>query len=190
MTRQGRPARGALRVVAGELAGRRFDAPTGSSTRPTADRVRQATFNALDSMGAVEGARVIDPFAGSGALGIEALSRHAAHAAFADTDRMAVEVVGSNLRALGLEGRASVRCATAEAVLAEGAWDLVLLDPPYAYDGWSTLLVRVLEQLAPDGVAIIESPQEVSLPPGLECVRAKTYGGTVVQIVARAGAPT
>lgn len=184
------PSRGSLRVVAGELAGRRFDAPAGEGTRPTADRVRQATFNALESMGAVDGARVLDACAGSGALGIEALSRGAARAVFADTSAEATSVVSENLRSLGVADRAAVRTAPARTVLAEGPWDLVLLDPPYAFDGWDELLAVVAEHLAPEGVVVIESDREVALPGPLACVRAKAYGGTVVTIAAPAGAPS
>jgi 16S rRNA (guanine966-N2)-methyltransferase len=177
-------------VVAGELAGRRFDAPAGEGTRPTADRVRQATFNALESMGVVDGARVLDACAGSGALGIEALSRGAAHATFADTSADAAAVVTENLRSLDLVERSSVRSAPARTVLGEGSWDLVLLDPPYAFDGWEELLAVVAQHLAPDGVVVIESDREVIVPSPLACVRAKAYGGTVVTIAAPAGAPS
>jgi 16S rRNA (guanine966-N2)-methyltransferase len=179
---------GALRVIAGELAGRRFDAPPGPATRPTADRVRQATFNALESLGGVEDARVLDAFAGSGALGIEALSRGAARATFADTDRAAAEAVVRNLRSLGLERRADVRRTPAASVLLDGPWDLVLLDPPYAYDRWPELLAAVAAQLAPEALVVIESDHEVPLPAELACVRSKAYGGTVVQFAALAGA--
>ena len=82
-----------MRVIAGELRGRRLVAPKGATTRPTSDRVREATFNALGSMAAIEGARVLDAFAGSGALGIEALSRGADHCAFVERDRAALEAL-------------------------------------------------------------------------------------------------
>ena len=87
------PTKGALRIVAGTVGGRRIDVPPGQGTRPTSDRVREALFNALESLDAVDGARVLDAFAGSGALGIEALSRGASHATFADTDPQAIEVI-------------------------------------------------------------------------------------------------
>lgn len=185
------PAKATLRVVAGSAGGRRIEVPPGSGTRPTSDRVREATFNALASLGAVEGARVFDGFAGSGALGIEALSRGAAHATFADADPQAVAVVERNLRALDLADSATVLARPAERALGERRpFDLVLLDPPYAYEGWPALLAEVVASLAPGGVVVIESDREVVLPDGLVGVRSKAYGGTVVQFAAAAGAPT
>lgn len=185
------PVKAALRIVAGSAGGRRIDVPAGSSTRPTSDRVREAVFNALESLGAVDGARVLDAFAGSGALGIEALSRGAAHATFADLDPQAVAVVNRNLAALGLAGEATVLTRPAERALAPGGpFDLVLLDPPYAYDGWDGLLAELVAVLAADAVVVIESDREVGLPAGLVGIRTKTYGGTVVQFAAAPGAPT
>src|SRR5258705_6256920 len=93
-----------MRVVAGELRGRRLVAPAAATTRPTTDRVREAVFNALGSLDVVVGARVLDLFAGSGALGIEALSRGAAAATFVDTSPKAIETVQANLAATGLTG--------------------------------------------------------------------------------------
>jgi 16S rRNA (guanine966-N2)-methyltransferase len=178
-----------VRIVAGSAGGRRIDVPPGPGTRPTSDRVREAVFNALDSLDAIDGARVLDGFAGSGALGIEALSRGAAHATFADTDAQAAGIVEANLRALGLADAASVATRSAEGALGSGGpFDLVLLDPPYAYDGWGELLADLVSVLAPDAVVVIESDRAVALPAGLRCVRTKTYGGTVVQFARAAGA--
>ena len=97
-----------MRVIAGTARGRKLVAPHGNTVRPTADRVRQATFNALESRGAITDARVLDLFAGSGALGIEALSRGAAHCTFVEKDRSAVEAVNRNLETLGFTARATV----------------------------------------------------------------------------------
>lgn len=185
------PTRGALRVVAGTAGGRRIDVPPGSSTRPTSDRVREAVFNALESLDAVEGATVLDGFAGSGALGIEALSRGAAHATFCETDGAAAAVVADNLRGLGLTAGAVVLTAPVERQLAaRGPFSLVLLDPPYAYEGWQQLLDAVAANLTDDGLVVVESDREVALPSGLRGIRVKTYGGTVVQFAAAAGAPS
>src|SRR5207247_7816272 len=104
----GVPASPVMRVVAGSAKGRRLTAPPGRDVRPTSDRVREAVFSSLVSMDAVEGASVLDLFAGSGALGIEALSRGAATATFVDDDRVAVETVRANLAATGVGERASV----------------------------------------------------------------------------------
>lgn len=191
VARRGGAGAGALRVVAGSARGRRLQVPAGSSTRPTSDRVRQAVFNALDSLGAIDGARVLDACAGSGALGIEALSRGARHATFAETSPPAVAVVRANLEALELTAEATVLAVPAERALAQhGPFDLVLLDPPYAFDGWDDLLVLAAGALAPDGLVVVESDREVPLPAPLRGVRSKTYGGTVVQFAARSGAPT
>jgi len=97
-----------MRVVGGELRGRRIDAPEGDSTRPTTDKVREAIFNALGSLGALDEARVVDLFAGSGALGIEALSRGAGWCSFVENDRRALGVLRGNITSLGLAERSSV----------------------------------------------------------------------------------
>lgn len=182
-------SRGSLRVVAGEARGRRLDAPAGATTRPTSDRVRQAVFNALDSLGAVQGARVLDAFAGSGALGIEALSRGAQQVVFAEVDGNARSVVEANLRSTGLADRGSVvaRDGAVEAVRS-GPWDLVLLDPPYGFDGWAGLLEGVAGALGPEAVVVIESDREIEPPPALGVIRVKRYGGTVVTFATRPGA--
>ena len=117
-----------LRVVAGTLGGRRLYTPVGARTRPTADRVREALFSIL---GPVDGLRVLDLFAGSGALGIEALSRGAASATFVDSSSQAVAAVRRNLEALGVEGEVGRRDALRWLAGAEGPYDLVFADPPY-----------------------------------------------------------
>lgn len=183
------PTKGALRVVAGDLRGRRLDLPPGEGTRPTSDRVREAVFNALDSLGAVVDARVVDAYAGSGALGIEALSRGAAHVTFAEVDGATREVLAGNVELLGLGGRSVVVGGDgARTVAGGGPWDLVLLDPPYVFARWDDLLALVVGVLAPDGVVVVESDREVALPEGLVGIRSKTYGGTVVQFATPAGA--
>jgi 16S rRNA (guanine966-N2)-methyltransferase len=125
-----------MRVVAGELRGRRINAPLGKKTRPTTDKAREATFNALGSLGVVVGARVVDAFAGSGALGIEALSRGAASAVAAERDRNAVRAIRTNAEALALGDRLRVvprgwREALRAEAEAGSRFDLVLIDPPY-----------------------------------------------------------
>ena len=110
-----------MRVVAGELRGRRLLTPPGNDTRPTTDKVRQAVFNALDSAGLIEDAVVVDLFSGSGAMGIEALSRGARTCTFVERDRLAVETIRANLAALGLVGRARVVVGDAAATAARRA---------------------------------------------------------------------
>lgn len=173
-----------MRVVAGVARGRRLVAPKGAATRPTADRVREATFNALHSLGAVEDAVVLDLFAGSGALGIEALSRGAARATFVDHDAGAVEAVRQNLEATGLADRATVLRTDARRYESDTAYDLALLDPPYAFadDDWGALLHGLRAT-----IAVLESDREVPVPPPWAVLRARRYGGTVVTIARHEG---
>lgn len=182
-----------MRVVAGSARGRRLLAPPGDAVRPTTDRVREATFNALWSLGVIEDAEVVDLFAGSGALGIEALSRGAAHCTFVEASREALGVIRENLLVTGLEDRATVLRADALAVLGdvfpaggEGP-DLVLADPPYDFSRWAELLASV-----PACTLVIESDREVEPPSQWSVLRQRSYGTTVVTIIERpeAGART
>ena len=177
---------GRVRIVAGTAGGRRIDVGAGD-VRPTSDRVREAVFNALGSLGVVEGARVVDLFAGSGALGIEALSRGAAHATFVDADPAAVATVRVNLDELGFGGRATVRRADATALAAAVSADVALCDPPYEFDAWADLLDGLAD--AGIGVVVVESDRPVE--PGERWVTSKQtrYGGTVVTIARRNVSP-
>ena len=169
-----------MRVVAGELRGRRIEAPPGTDTRPTTDKVREATFNALGSLDLVRDALVVDLFAGSGALGIEALSRGAEHCTFVERDRSALRTLRDNLDALGLVGRATVVPGDA-LVRARGvAADLVLADPPYGFEAWDELLAKID---APFVVA--ESGRELADVAGWSTQRAKRYGRTWVTFLER-----
>ncbi|MBW3548020.1 MAG: 16S rRNA (guanine(966)-N(2))-methyltransferase RsmD [Actinobacteria bacterium] len=171
-----------MRVVAGTARGRRLVSPRGRTVRPTSDRVREATFNALSSLGALEDASVLDLFAGSGALGIEALSRGAAAVTFVDHDPAAVATVRANLAATGLATAATVVRSDASRFLAAGPgrFDLALLDPPYDFDdpSWSGLL-----DLVDAGLAVLESDREIDPGGRWEPVRVKRYGATVVTLV-------
>lgn len=120
-----------MRVIAGRLRGRRLKVPAWDGLRPTSDRLRETLFDILGA--SVEGARVLDGFAGTGAIGIEALSRGAAHATFVEHDPRAVKLIEVNLELLALKDRAIIRAGFADAArrLAGTAFDLVLLDPPY-----------------------------------------------------------
>jgi 16S rRNA (guanine966-N2)-methyltransferase len=171
--------RWAVRVVAGTARGRRLVAPPGLDTRPTSDRVREAVFNALQSLGAIEGANVLDLFAGSGALGIEALSRGAAHATFVDTDRDAVASVRVNLTSTGMADRATLVHRDAMAFLAASRerFDLALCDPPYVFSSWPDLL-----DVLPARTVVVESDRSIDLGPRWEMAREKRYGTTVVEI--------
>jgi 16S rRNA (guanine966-N2)-methyltransferase len=181
-----------MRVVAGTAKGRRLMTPRGDLVRPTTDRVRESMFNALGSVGVVVGARVLDLFAGTGALGIEALSQGAASATFVDSDRRSVQMVKENLASTGLADRAVVVQADASAWLAgcphrdsaDGyAFDLALLDPPYRFDRWPELLGRL-----PAAWAVIESDRDLPEVGGWRLVRAKRYGSTVMTFLRHARA--
>jgi 16S rRNA (guanine966-N2)-methyltransferase len=175
------------RIVAGTAGGRRLKVPP-KGTRPTSERVREALFNALETAGELDGAHVLDLYAGSGALGLEALSRGAADALFVEADRRAVDVLRANVATLGLGG--TVRAGQVEAVVAAPAprpFDLVLADPPYAVD--AAALGRMLASLAAGGwlggsaLVVVERAArdgEPDWPAGFEPSRAKKYGDTAV----------
>ncbi|MET0143405.1 MAG: 16S rRNA (guanine(966)-N(2))-methyltransferase RsmD [Ilumatobacteraceae bacterium] len=171
-----------MRIVAGELRGRRLVAPSGPSTRPTTDKVREAIFNSLASLDVVVDARVLDLYAGSGALGIEALSRGAAHCTFVERDRNAVRAIDENIAVLGLRGR--TRVVVGDGVTAAagpaGAVDLAFADPPYGYDDWPRLLRAVRASLL-----VVEADAEVTAPIGWEQGRVKRYGRTWVTFLYR-----
>ena len=170
-----------MRVVAGELGGRRLVAPDGTSTRPTTDRVREAIFNSLGSAGVLDGAVVADLFAGSGAVGIEALSRGAARCVFVERDRAALRSLHDNLDALGLVGRSKVLASDAMSVAGTIDADIVFADPPYDFDAWDGLLDRVTSDLV-----VAESGSAVAAPPGWTVTREKKYGRTRVTFLERA----
>jgi 16S rRNA (guanine966-N2)-methyltransferase len=169
-----------MRVVAGELGGRRLVSPDGTSTRPTTDRVREAVFNSLGSAGVLEGAVVVDLFAGSGAIGIEALSRGAARCIFVERDRSALRALDENLDALDLRDRSRVVAGDAATAAATIDADIVFADPPYDFDRWDDLLARVTAELV-----VAESGSEIAPPPGWEATRSKRYGRTRVTFLER-----
>jgi 16S rRNA (guanine966-N2)-methyltransferase len=140
-------------------------------------------FSMLTSMHAVEGAAVLDLYAGSGALGIEALSRGAASAVFVDDDRAAVAAIRANLEVLGADGagRATVvRADAARYVAGAPQVDLVLVDPPYRFDGWAGLLQPLAGRT---GLLVAETGAAWQPGPGWETVKVRRYGGTVVTVV-------
>lgn len=175
-----------MRVVAGEFGGRKLVAPEGDTTRPTTDKVREAVFNSLSSMGLVEDAIVVDLYAGSGAMGIEALSRGAERCTFVERDRAALVALRANITALDLGDRATVVTSDVLAwVPAVRHVDLALVDPPYSFDDWPRLL-----GLLHAGHVLCESAREVEPPPGWELVRARRYGRTSATLLARLDDPT
>ena len=174
-----------MRVVAGELRGRRINAPLGKKTRPTTDKAREATFNALGSLGVVVGARVVDAFAGSGALGIEALSRGAEHCTFIERDREALEVLRENLETLGLVEKSTiVRGDVMTNIGLVRNVSLVLADPPYEFKQWRQILAEVACDLV---VAESDRDMNLELPAiiGWEVTRVKRYGRAYVSFLQR-----
>lgn len=173
--------------MAGRYGGRRLNAPTGRDTRPTSDRVREALFSALEAMTDLSGARVLDLFAGSGAVGLEALSRGAAHVLLVESDPKAVRVIRENIATLGAASTARVAAAKAVTVLAggpvDGAYDIVFADPPYALT--EPELTAVLAGLAghgwlaEDAVLVVERSSRSPEPAWVQGVtgeRGRRYG--------------
>jgi 16S rRNA (guanine966-N2)-methyltransferase len=195
-----------MRVVGGTARGRRLQAPPGAGTRPTSDRVRESVFNLLFSLssatggeeGEVEGAVVVDLFAGTGALGIEALSRGAARAVFVETDPAALAAIRANLASTGLGPAEVVRRdaltgldrrlirATGSpggAVPGEGEgalFDIAFCDPPYRYGDWPRLM-----EVVPARLVVAESDGPVGPLEGWDVTRSRQYGGTVVEVLRR-----
>ena len=194
-----RRATSVTRIVAGRAGGRRITVPPGASTRPTSDRAREALFSALEALrGAWEGARVLDLFAGSGALGLEALSRGAVHTLLVDSDARAAATIRDNVAALGLDG-AVVRCDRVERVVgapAEAPYDVVFLDPPYREPVERVVaVVTALTEgwLAPDAAVVVERSSrdpDFPWPDGLETARERSYGEAKVSIALWYGRPS
>ena len=177
-----------MRIIAGSHRGHRIAAPKGEQTRPTGDRVREALFNLL---GPVDAALVLDLFAGSGALGLEALSRGARRCVFVESDRAASRVIRANLTKLGLTG-ALVLCRDAlgvarEEVAAGRRYDLVLCDPPYGK--WETLEARLAAVLPPlladDGILVVETDARVEPTLPLDLVTSRRYGSARLTLFTR-----
>jgi 16S rRNA (guanine(966)-N(2))-methyltransferase RsmD len=153
--------------------------------RPTSDRVRESIFDILGSQGGVDGLRVVDLFCGSGALGLEALSRGAASATFVDQDAGALAAVRANLDGVGLgdEPVTLVRAALPGWLQGAPSFDLALCDPPYDYIGWPDLL-NVLDA----GLVVVESAVAVEMPSRWVITRERRYGGTLVTVAQRSSA--
>jgi 16S rRNA (guanine966-N2)-methyltransferase len=177
-----------MRVIGGRSRGRRLSAKLPKNVRPTSDRVRESIFDILGSLGGVEGLRVVDLFCGSGALGVEALSRGAVSATFVDLDPDALAAVRRNLDAVGLADVPTtlVRASLPGWLQAAGGrevFDLALCDPPYAYADWPTLLGALQAD-----TAVLESGVPVPLPDGWVVTKERRYGGTLITVAHRNGA--
>ena len=170
-----------MRVIAGEWRGRPLVAPEGQATRPTADRAREGLFSMLQSrVGSFQGLRIADLFAGSGALGLEALSRGAAHCLFMEKDRDAVAAIRRNLSTFAAEQRAEVRNQSVEyAVPPPAPCDILLLDPPYASGLAEMALERVGNAgwVVPGGLISIESDRDRPKPPAGFAIEAERRFG-------------
>ncbi len=174
-----------MRVISGSLRGRPLRAPMRSSLRPTSDRVREAMFDIVGSLGGVEGADVLDLFAGTGALGIEAISRGAEHVTFVENDRTALAAIAANLHSTGLAGdpetSGNYRVVPAEALgwLAGNRvrFDVAFCDPPYRFERWPQLLDGLRAELV-----VLESDRELELPESMVPHRVYRYGGTLVTL--------
>lgn len=175
-----------MRIIAGSRKGRRIAAPPGLDTRPTGDRVREAVFNLV---GPLDGARVLDLYAGSGAMGLEALSRGAEHATFVERDRVAAATIAKNAETLGLADAVTLRREDVRRVLAADAsagtrYDLVLVDPPYRMlPGLLPDLSRLVPPVvAADGLVVVESEarEEPELP--LPARTSRRYGSVRVTV--------
>jgi 16S rRNA (guanine966-N2)-methyltransferase len=180
-------------VISGSARGRQIVAPSGHSVRPTSDKTRQAVFNALVSRNFVQDATVVDLYAGSGALGIEALSRGAARVTFVEQDRTAAECIRHNLEHLQMTAGCQVvrsevlrwldGAGSRPFEVDSGAPLLVLADPPYSFTGWHGMLTRLHHRLAPlgvDALAVLESRGTIELPPDWELEREHRYGAATV----------
>jgi 16S rRNA (guanine966-N2)-methyltransferase len=175
-----------MRVIGGRSRGRRLSAKLPAAVRPTSDRVREAIFDILGSQGGVDGLSVVDLFCGSGALGVEALSRGAASTTFVDLDPDALAAVRRNLDAVGLgdEPATLVRAALPGWLesAAAGPFDLALCDPPYKFEDWPALLGALRA-----GAVVTESAAPVALPEPWVIARERRYGGTLVTVAHRSG---
>ena len=192
-----------MRIIAGQAKGRRLKVPPNSAIRPTSDRVREAIFNALFSLGGVADQQVIDVFAGSGALGLEAISRGAAHACFIDRDPAAIKAVRRNIATLGFEAQSTVRQGDAlklldpqrhqpvmgqpvvgQPVVGQPApsqpnfrFDIAFCDPPYVFADWKALLAKLNCRLL-----VAETNARLELDSSWKIHKCKRFGATFVNI--------
>jgi 16S rRNA (guanine966-N2)-methyltransferase len=179
-----------MRIIAGSRKGARILAPKGRETRPTGDRAREAAFTLI---GPVDGARVLDLYAGSGAMGLEALSRGAAEVTFVERDRAAAETILRNLDKLRLEGATVLRDDAARVLAAEARaakrYDLVLIDPPYRMlaGALSTLAAYLPSVVEPDGLVVVESDAREEPDLALPKRTSRRYGSARITLFEASG---
>lgn len=181
-----------MRIISGTLGGRVLQVPRNASFRPTTDRVKESIFNMLAHRMTLTDARVCDLFAGSGGLGLEALSRGASHVTFVERDRHSLDVLRRNVAALDVASRCTVQPVPVESFLhrppsAEATFDLVLADPPYALTLHGELLAQVRALLHPDALFVYEHDGRFSADAadGLEILLARSFGTTACTIYQR-----
>jgi 16S rRNA (guanine(966)-N(2))-methyltransferase RsmD len=178
-----------VRIIAGSLKGRRLATPTWEGLRPTSDKLRETLFNVLGAR--VEGAHVLDLFAGTGAVGLEALSRGAASVAGVESDRRAVALAGRNVAACGRAADYTIHSGDVLTVLAQlkpaRAFDIVFLDPPYAYTRTHDVLAAAATHLSPEGVLVLERATRVEpdVPDSLARVRDVRSGDSSLTMLVR-----
>jgi 16S rRNA (guanine966-N2)-methyltransferase len=175
-----------VRIIAGQWRGRPLEAPPGTATRPTSDRAREGLFSMLASrLGSFAGLAAADLFAGTGALGLEALSRGAAHCTFVEKDRAALAALKRNIGRLGADDRADVRAQAVEHV-SLGPCALILIDPPYGQGLAQPALERATGWLAPGGWISLEMHGEAVTPPaGLAAVAERRFGKATITLFQR-----
>ena len=178
-----------MRIIAGRFKGRRLKTPDWPGLRPTSDKLRETLFNILAPH--VAGARVVDGYAGTGAIGIEALSRGAVHVTFIENNRRAAALIEENLKACGVEGGYTIQCAEVAAALAgmpvADAFDLILLDPPYDIENASATLDAAARRLAGTGLVVLEhaTRREPAEPVSLRRTRDVKSGDSTLSFFTR-----
>ncbi|HEX8641658.1 MAG TPA: 16S rRNA (guanine(966)-N(2))-methyltransferase RsmD [Allosphingosinicella sp.] len=180
-----------MRIIAGHWRGRKIEAPPGRSTRPTSDRAREGLFSMLQSrIGSFEGLEVADLFAGTGALGLEALSRGAAYCTFVEKDRQALDILRRSIATVGAGERADVRAQAVEHFVPPGRpFDLIFIDAPYGTGLAQAGLDRAAAWVAPGGWISLEvSGEAPSIPPLLERDTERRYGKAVLHLLRRRSA--
>ena len=187
-----------MRIVGGRLGGRRLKPPTGNVTRPTSERVREALASALEARDFIAGRRVLELFAGTGALGFEMLSRGAAHVVFVEKDARMAKALSASARELDVSSDVAVlqldvsRAAAQAQILALAPFSLVLLDPPYKDVGDAVASLEAMCSaglLAEDAVLLLEHPAKgsLALPPAFRVLNSYRYGDTAVALFVRGG---
>jgi 16S rRNA (guanine(966)-N(2))-methyltransferase RsmD len=174
-----------MRIIAGRFRSRSLQAPKGHLTRPTLDRTRESLFNMVLSRMDLGGARVLDLFAGTGSLGLEAISRGAAHVTFVETDAKVVRVLEANVAALGVEDETYVLRGDAVAYLERHrgpAYDLILVDPPYRLEQLPEMPALALGHLTPGGLLSVEHDKTLSFDDHPRLETSRKYGRTIVSL--------